>query len=101
VRAPKHNIWAPFAFSKTDGVHVETSRLIIQSRPTRSAFVPLIVRGVLTHIAEWRRTRRAERELLALDERLLKDIGLNRAEIPAAVRGEPHRLYELDRTNEL
>jgi len=80
---------------------VETSRLIVQSRPTRSAFLPLLLRGLLTHVAEWRRTRRAERELLALDDRLLKDIGLHRAEISAAVRGEPHQLHELDRANEL
>jgi uncharacterized protein YjiS (DUF1127 family) len=94
------NFRAPFAFLKTDGVNVETSRLIVQSRPTRSVYLPLRLRGVLTRLGEWRRTRRAERELFGLDDRLLKDIGLHRAEIPAAVRGGPY-LHKLDCVKEL
>lgn len=40
---------------------------------------------------EWRRVRRAERRLEAMSERDLTDIGLTRAEIPLAVRGELRR----------
>ena len=71
------------------------SRAITQSLPPRSAFLKLILRSVLAKYGKWRRTRRAERELLALDDRLLKDIGLCRSEIPSAVRGEPQTIYEL------
>ncbi len=44
----------------------------------------------LRHMArafrEWRAVRRAERELHALDDRVLKDIGIARSEIHSAVR---------------
>jgi len=71
------------------------SRALTQSLPPRSALLKLVLRGALANMRKWRRTRRAERELLALDDRLLKDIGLCRTEIPSAVRGERHRVYEL------
>jgi uncharacterized protein YjiS (DUF1127 family) len=71
------------------------SRAITQSLPPRSALLKLVLRGVLANLKKRRRTRRAERELLALDDRLLRDIGLCRAEIPHAVRGERQRIYEL------
>jgi uncharacterized protein YjiS (DUF1127 family) len=35
----------------------------------------------------WREKRIAHRELMALDERMLRDIGLNRGDIPAVVAG--------------
>jgi uncharacterized protein YjiS (DUF1127 family) len=76
-------------------IGVGHSRAITQSLPQRSALLKLILRGVLAKYGKWRRTRRAERELLALDDRLLKDIGICRTEIPSAVRGEPQRVYEL------
>ena len=71
------------------------SRAIPQCLPPRSTFLTVILRGVLANYGKWRRTRRAERELLALDDRLLKDIGLCRTEIPTAVRGKPPSVYQL------
>ena len=63
------------------------SRAINQSLPLRSAVSKLVLRGILFRFRHWRRSRRAERELLALDDRLLKDIGMCRTDIPDAVRG--------------
>lgn len=40
--------------------------------------------------AQWRRRRRAIRELSAFDDRTLHDIGLDRSGIEAAVRGAMH-----------
>ena len=37
--------------------------------------------------AEWRRYRRAERELEAMSDRELTDLGIARPDIPRAVRG--------------
>lgn len=37
--------------------------------------------------SEWRRNRRAERDLDSLSDRELADLGLSRADIPLAVRG--------------
>ena len=37
--------------------------------------------------AQWRRRERAYNELMALDDRSLADIGINRAEIPALIYG--------------
>ena len=68
---------------------METSRVIFQPAPSRSAVLNLILRGVLAKVKTWRRTRQAERELLALDDRLLQDIGIDRADITHAVRGYP------------
>jgi uncharacterized protein YjiS (DUF1127 family) len=75
--------------------NVGMSRAISQSIPPRSVFWKLIPRGMLVRFRHWRRARRAERELLALDERLLKDIGICRAEIPDAVRGQRQTFYTL------
>jgi len=66
---------------------VETSRVIFQSAPSRGVFLSLIGRGILGKMRTWRRTRQAERELLGLDDRLLQDIGIERADITQAVRG--------------
>jgi uncharacterized protein YjiS (DUF1127 family) len=41
-------------------------------------------------IAEWRRRERAYRELMALDDRSLADIGVRRAQIRALVEGAGH-----------
>lgn len=53
----------------------------------RSAYLRLMLRGLHAKLSNWRRTRQAERELLALDDRLLSDIGISRGDIPHAVRG--------------
>jgi uncharacterized protein YjiS (DUF1127 family) len=74
---------------------VGTTRAINQVIPLRSAVFKLVLRGVLFRFKHWRRGRRAERELLALDDRLLKDIGICRADIPDAVRGQAQILYTL------
>jgi uncharacterized protein YjiS (DUF1127 family) len=43
-----------------------------------------------------RALRRTEAELMSLDDRLLRDIGLTRSEIPAAVRrAEAHHLMSI------
>lgn len=44
------------------------------------------VRAYLASRAERRRQRRAEHELLRLDDRILKDIGIDRSEIGRVVR---------------
>ena len=74
---------------------VGTTRAISQSIPPRSAFLKLILRSGLVKFRHWRRSRRAERELLALDDRLLKDIGICRTDIPDAVRGQARNFYTL------
>ena len=39
-------------------------------------------------LRQWRERRRATHELMSLDDRLLKDIGITRGEVWAAVHGE-------------
>jgi uncharacterized protein YjiS (DUF1127 family) len=46
------------------------------------------VAAIAAAIRQWRERRRASRELLSLDDRLLKDVGLTRGDIWAAVHGE-------------
>jgi uncharacterized protein YjiS (DUF1127 family) len=76
-------------------LRVGTSRVISQPISPRSGVLKLIPHGMLVRFRHWKRSRRAERELLALDDRLLKDIGICRADIPDAVRGQAQRLYTL------
>jgi uncharacterized protein YjiS (DUF1127 family) len=61
------------------------------SVPSRSAVFWLIMSGLATRLGSWRRARRAERELLGMDDRLLKDIGISRSDIQGAVRGRHPR----------
>jgi len=56
---------------------VGNSRAITQTIPPRSIVLKLILRGIQLRYRHWRRSRRAERELMALDDRLLKDIGIS------------------------
>lgn len=42
-------------------------------------------------LAGWRRKHRAYSELMALDDRLLADIGINRSEVSRVVWGEPDK----------
>ncbi len=51
-----------------------------------SAWLVELVRRVARVIAEEVRTRRNTRELMAMSESMLKDIGLSRAEVDHAVR---------------
>jgi uncharacterized protein YjiS (DUF1127 family) len=56
------------------------------SLPRNTVFL-LVLRSMATTIKEWLHTRRAERELHALDDRYLEDMGISRSEISNAVRG--------------
>ncbi len=63
-------------------------------RELRAQAVRRLVRGIVGIIAQgaealrrWHRRRVAYRALMALDDRLLRDIGLRRDQIPAAVEG--------------
>jgi len=67
-------------------LNVSTQELpITQSMSATESFA----RSVWAYVAAYlyrRALRRAERELMNLDDRMLHDIGLTRSEIPAAVR---------------
>ena len=62
-----------------------TLRTEVRPRAWRDLHLPLLSQIAKAFI-EWRAMRRAERELHALDDRTLKDIGLARSEIRGAVR---------------
>src|SRR5262249_3874406 len=84
-RCPQRGQWPLMELS------VEISRLLGRSEaaPTRGVVLRPILSDIRKRIGHWRRTRRAEQELFALDDRMLKDIGLCRSEIAGAVRGTP------------
>jgi uncharacterized protein YjiS (DUF1127 family) len=59
----------------------------------RWEFYRLVLRQTVRAFESWRAVCRAERELHALDDRTLKDIGLTRSEIRSIAReqhGTPH-----------
>jgi uncharacterized protein YjiS (DUF1127 family) len=49
--------------------------------------LPRVTRQALQAVADWRNRQVALREILALDDRMLQDIGLSRADAWAAVDG--------------
>ncbi|HUL09255.1 MAG TPA: DUF1127 domain-containing protein [Candidatus Acidoferrum sp.] len=49
--------------------------------------LPRVTRKALRAVTEWRNRQVALREILALDDRMLRDIGLSRADAWAAVEG--------------
>ncbi len=62
----------------------EFQRRVIGRAKTKRAET---VRGLFRALAEWCRRRAAVARLQRLDDRMLKDIGLHRSEIDAAVNG--------------
>jgi|SRR5690606_34485027 uncharacterized protein YjiS (DUF1127 family) len=70
----------------------EVARLIRGlARKVKSAFNTVVVEP----LARWRRREALARELYSLDDRMLRDIGLTRSEIPFIVSGKrletPHQ----------
>lgn len=59
-------------------------RVVARARAYRAASI----RGLFRRLFGWMRRRAAIAQLQALDDRTLKDMGLFRGEIEAAVRGE-------------
>ncbi len=58
------------------------ARAVERAKALRTQFL----RNLLGQLFSWRRRRAAIAELNALDDQMLKDIGLHRSEIEAAVR---------------
>ena len=59
-------------------------------RPSRAQIAREAVRSVFDAVAEWNDRRITRYELLALDDRLLLDIGLSRADAVNYHRGVTH-----------
>jgi uncharacterized protein YjiS (DUF1127 family) len=57
------------------------------STPASRSLLGSIGRGLKRRLAEWS----ANRSLHGIDDHILKDIGLTRGEIKAALRGKVHR----------
>jgi uncharacterized protein YjiS (DUF1127 family) len=55
-------------------------------RPRAGAFLATLIKRSIEWLKERRRMRRATHELMALDDRMLADIGVSRGEILHAVR---------------
>ena len=63
-----------------------------QDRPPAGSLIASLIQRSIEWLKERRRMRRATYELMALDDRMLADIGLSRGEILHAVRHD--RAYE-------
>jgi uncharacterized protein YjiS (DUF1127 family) len=57
----------------------------------RGAMLPQLAGRLLAAYLGWRRRRRDQRALMRQPDYLLRDIGLERREIDAALRGRIHR----------
>ena len=55
--------------------------------------------GLVGRFENWRARERAFRELSALDDRALADIGLSRSDIPFVVERKPAERVELEAAN--
>jgi uncharacterized protein YjiS (DUF1127 family) len=71
------------------GGYVDDDTALETSRSPALAMLDAIalpIRQMLARFIHERALRRAEKELMALDDRMLRDIGLSRSEIASAVR---------------
>jgi uncharacterized protein YjiS (DUF1127 family) len=57
--------------------------------PTLSVALVDLVAAMAKGIVAWQERRAAERELRSLDDRMLRDIGISRADIPYVAAGRP------------
>jgi uncharacterized protein YjiS (DUF1127 family) len=57
--------------------------------PTMLVALVDLVAAIGRRVIAWQERRRAERELRSLDDRMLRDIGIFRADIPRVVAGQP------------
>ncbi|MBX3455770.1 RSP_7527 family protein [Ferrovibrio sp.] len=76
-----------------------------QARRLRAEAVAKFAKSVFARLKAWRDHQRAVAELRGLDDAMLRDIGLNRAEIDAAVAGKVYRpraakVVQADASNE-
>jgi uncharacterized protein YjiS (DUF1127 family) len=68
-------------------------RVVERARAYRAA----AIRDLFRRLFGWMRRRAAIAQLQALDDRMLKDIGLSRGEIETAVRGEEPSQRRIDK----
>lgn len=62
-----------------------------QARRLRAETVAKIAKTLFARFQAWRKHQLAVAELMGLDDAMLRDIGLNRSEISAAVNGKLYR----------
>lgn len=71
----------------TSSFEASASRSAIFPRRERRGFTPIaLVAAAWNAVADYRRVRRAEIELSELDDRMLRNIGITRTEIPHLAR---------------
>jgi uncharacterized protein YjiS (DUF1127 family) len=78
----------PYTQQYIDRAHQERADALARAGYRLVAGVTGIVGGVVAVLRQWRERRQATHALLSLDDRMLKDIGLTRGDIWAAVHGE-------------